>query len=254
MTLHRTLSQDLPPAEELRKGNAAFQRTVKDADGYYYFVQEIAARYGDRAYDLAEEVFREMGMNFDPVALRTPGKVRMIGYACDGANIYDIDVRPYQPEMAASLARLYNTEIHKLSRADLTDAAFFQQQVDSTGLFVAFNPNGQALGFVHCAAKEGLGSLEALIFLPGRIHAAVGEKLVEQARAYFEEKGVTRVETLRGRSAYPFYKLEGDLHAAFRERLPHISTALERILLLWEETRFFNSSKSTPSGGAPRST
>ncbi len=226
MPLHQTLSQNLPPADEIRQGNAAFLQHAKDADGYYYFIQEIAARYGERAFDLAEELFRDMGLSFDPAALRT-GRIRMVGYACDGDNIYDVRVRPYQPAMAASLARLYNHEIRKLDRAALTDSAFFDA-IDPIGLFVAFNPGGQALGFVHCTVQDGAGSLDALIFLPGRIHEIVSEKLLEQARTYFQEQDVTRFESLRSVSAYPFYKLGGDLPAAIQERLPHIYAALQK--------------------------
>jgi hypothetical protein len=228
MSLHKTLSEDLPPAEEIRKSNAAFLQTVKDADGYYYFVQEIAGRYGDRAYDLAEEVFREMGLNFDPAMLRTPGKVRKVGYACEGANIYDIDVRSYVPQMAETMARFYNNVMRKLSPAVLIDAGFFHQQIDHPSLFGAFNPNDQMVGFVDCAIQERVGSIEVLVFMPGTIHQIAARRLLEQAKTYFNKQKVNRIEALCGWIPYPFYKLEGNLKNAIRECLPHIFAALDR--------------------------
>lgn len=35
MTLHKTLSQNLPPADEIRQANVAFLQQEKDADGYH---------------------------------------------------------------------------------------------------------------------------------------------------------------------------------------------------------------------------
>jgi len=63
MPLHKELFTDLPPAEGMRRDIAGNLAQKYNADGYYILAQLIAEKYGDQAYTLAEEVFKEMAWN-----------------------------------------------------------------------------------------------------------------------------------------------------------------------------------------------
>ena len=236
MALHRELFNDLPPAGELLRAYDQFFKTAQDADGYYVLVQHIAEKYGDQAYALAEQVFEEFGLKYDPAELRTPCLVRRTGYNFEGQNVYHILIKEYEPAMANDLARLYNREIRLLSRAAVVEPEFFvkllQSEQDHQGFYVACNEAGQPVGFVHCKVDEveQQGSLEALIFSSGRIYAPVASKLISTARDYFAYCRVSRVTLLAGKAPYPFYRVvQGDLLAQVAEKLSHIHSALVEI-------------------------
>ena len=173
MALHRELFTKLAPAEEIRRGNRDFLNNEMEADGFYIIVQDIARKYGDRAYEIAEKVFAENGMSYDPKELRTPGAVRRVGYVFEGANVYNIKVADYKPEMIKDLLWLYNREIRNVSRECFMDEESFKQRIASgkeevEGLFLAYNEGRQRVGFIHChIGDNGEGSVEAMFF-PGR--------------------------------------------------------------------------------------
>ena len=231
MTLHRELFNDLPPAENLLAMYAEAFKTAKDADGYYIIVQYIAEKYGETAYDLAEEVFKECGMQYDPQLLRTPDAVSRVGYNLDGMNVNNIQMQPFVPEMAHDLVLLYNREIRKLSReALLTEEGM--RALASEGLLVACNESGQPVGFVHCWVDEygAAGSIEALIFSEGRIYEPVARNLVSAAKAYFADRKITKIDIFGGHVAYPFQQVvKGDWTAAFSRHLEHIYRKLVEI-------------------------
>ena len=234
MSLHRELFKDLPPAEELLKNYKNFLDTARDADGYYYLVQEIAEKYGELAYELAEEVFEASDMKYDPVLLRTRGVVRRSDYAFDGINVYDIRVRRYEPGMERDIVRLYNREIRKISWDALMDEDYFLRNIagkfDTEGLFAAYNQNDKAVGYVHCCSDISGSSIEALFFLPGRIHECVGKILLESAKKYFAAKGESHIRTLTGRIDYPFYtEIKADRMGEFQSKLGHITDRLKDI-------------------------
>lgn len=148
MALHKELFTDLPPAEEMRRDVAGNLAQKYEADGFYILVQYIAEKYGDRAYSLAEEVFQEMGLEYDVQALRTPDRVRRIDYNFTGSNIYNLTVKPFAPEMAGELVRLYNEQIRKISYAALITQADFMEHIAGVGrLLVACR--GRAAGRLH---------------------------------------------------------------------------------------------------------
>ncbi len=236
MTLHRELFKDLPSAETLRKDYAGALAEERNADGYYVFVQEIAEKYGDQAYELAEEVFREMGMVWDPALLRAPESVRRAGYNNEGANIYNVQVKPFAPEMTGEVIRLYNEQIRKVSYDALMDEDYFNRCIRGAGrLLVALNESGQPVGFVHCLVDGGQGSgaqgsVEMLIYSHGRIYHPVQKELVKAAREFFAQAGVKEVKALAGRVLYPFYSaVKEDCEARLAAGLPQIAAGLKEI-------------------------
>jgi hypothetical protein len=238
MELHRELFNNLPPAEILRKQYAGALAQELNADGYYVLVQYIAEQYGDQAYEIAEEVFKKMGLTFDPADLRTPDLVRRVGYNFEGINIYVIQVRPYAAGMAKELVRLYNQQLRKLGRAALVDEAYFKECIaaEEGGLLVACNEAGQPVGFVHCRVEgEGgatarSGSVEALVFSHGRIYDPVRKALVQSARDFFAARGVKTIQVFTGKIAYPFNAAVPEPRRdAFEQRLAHIAQALKEI-------------------------
>jgi len=234
MALHKELLKDLPPAKELLNNYQEFINQAKDADGYYSIVQFIAEKYGDKAYQIAEEFFKENGMNFNSEDLRTTDKIRKVGYAFEGINVNHIIVKKYTPDMLKHIVNTYNIEIRKVSQEFFMTEDYFERNITQTdGLFVAFNDNNQTLGFIHCCSKcscDGSASVDAIFFKSGRIHAVVGKKLMEEAIKYFDEKGIRNVELLKGCFDYPFYKdLKGDAQKVFKEKLKHIWKVLKLI-------------------------
>ena len=232
MALHRELFKDLPPVEELRKDYARALAQKNNADGFYNLVQLIAEKYGEGAFALAEEIFKEMGLDFDPADLHTPDLVRRIGYNFEGINIYAIQVKAYAPEVAAELVRLYNEQIRRISYTALSDAASFAADIAGKGsLLVACQEGGQPVGFVHCLVEDGQGSVEMLIFGSGRIYDPVGKALVKAARAYFAAQGIATPVALAGMIAYPFYTVvSGKQMEAFEQHLAHIAGAIREIV------------------------
>jgi len=235
MAIHRELFSDLPPAEQMLAMYAEAFKTAKNADGYYVLVQYIAEEYGEKAYELAEEVFREMGLKYDPAALRKHDTVRRTGYNMEGPNIYDVHVKPFDPAMAEDVVRLYNAQIRLLSRQAIMDQRYFQEKIlpnFSKGMLVACDGGGQVVGFVHCWIEpDGEGSVEALIFSHGRIYDPASKVLVEEAKTYFAEKDVRQVKALQGKVPYPFYQaVPGDMRQTFADKLPHIERALREIV------------------------
>jgi hypothetical protein len=240
MGFHKELYSDLPPADELREKYASFLASAKQADGYYDLVQQIAHVYGDRAYEIAAEVFEEEGMEFDPVALRTPNTVRRVGYAFDGINIYDLDVRPFQLGAVPDVLRIYNRLVRELSPMALLDQSSFMERIWDNGrllkdgFFLVYNRDDNILGFVHCCIDRSgdsqIGSVEALFFLPGRAHVHVGGCLIGQAREYFRINGIEVQSALQHRRDYPFYQVTGTNAArAFSRKLGHIYETLQRL-------------------------
>lgn len=230
MAIHRELFKDLMPAEDIKKKYDDFFRNAKQADGYYVIVQDIAERYGEKAYELAEQVFTEYGMTYEPTEMRKPGNVRRVGYAFDGINVYDIDIKPYVTGMEKDILWLYNREIRKISFDLLMTEEYFHKTIlgnnrqNLEGLFVAYNKSGQRVGFIHCLEDECLtGSIEALFFLPGRIHTCVGQKLLIKAKEFFKAKNISKYNILSGCTNYPFYRLSGEaLKKEFHHSLGHI--------------------------------
>ncbi len=224
MPLHRELFTDLPPAGKMRADIAGNLAQKYNADGFYILAQLVAEKYGDQAYTLAEEVFQEMGLQYDAQALRTPDLVRRIDYNFAGSNIYNLQVKAFSPEMAAEVVRLYNEQIRKISYAALITRADFLEQIAGAGtLLVACREGGQPVGFVHCTPA----SVEMLVYSHGRIYAPVRKVLVAAAKAYFSGRTPA---LLTGQIPYPFYTAvpENQL-AAFEKNLAHIAGGLQEI-------------------------
>lgn len=225
MALHHELFTDLPPVEEMRRMFAGALAQKDNADGYYILVQYIAEKYGEQAYTLAEEVFKEMGLNFDPHDLRTPDLVRRIDYNFAGSNIYNLQVKPFAPEMAGEVVRLYNEQIRKVSYAALLEPVNFLEHIAGVGrLLVAYNESGQPVGFIHCTPA----SVEMLIYSHGRIYEPVRKVLVAAAREYFagQTPGL-----LTGKIPYPFYTAVPKNHlAAIEKNLKHVAAGLKEFL------------------------
>jgi hypothetical protein len=228
MGLHRELFTDLPPAEDLRKMFAGSFAQWNNADGFYILVQYIAEQYGDRAYELAEEVFKEMGLDYDPAVLRTPDAVRRIDYNFAGSNIYDLQVKAFSPDMTAEIVRLYNEQIRKVSYEALMDGAYFAEHIQGRGvLLAACSQGGQPIGFVHCLEEDGRTSVEMLIVSHGRIYDAARKALVKAAREFCAGRSL---ELLTGRIAYPFYAaVPSQREAALEKSSPQIVRALQEI-------------------------
>jgi hypothetical protein len=222
MPLHKELLTDLPPAEEMRRDVARSLSYKYNADGYYNLVQYIAEKYGDRAYSLAEEVFKEMGLEFDAQALRTPDLVRRIDYNFEGPNVYNLQVKPFTPEMASEVVRLYNEQIRKVSYAALTTKEDFLEHIAGVGrLLVACNESGKPVGFIHCTPS----SVDMLIYSHGRIYDPVRKALAAAAKEYFSGK---TPGLLTGQIPYPFYTAVTENHlAAMEKNLAHVATGLK---------------------------
>jgi hypothetical protein len=239
MALHKALFEDIPPAAVLLKRYRPFVKSARQADGYYHLVQAIARRYGARAYRLAERVFKETGMQYNPAALRAPGTIRRVGYAFDGINIYDVDVRPYVRGREADLVWLHNREVRLWSRRALVDRSSLAQKIltparrNHDGIFIAYNKNGQRLGFIHCAVDKTnrTGSVEALFFLTGEIHQHVAQRLVVQARKFFKQQRVIKILAMPGWRAYPCHRvLRGAVLRTVKKQSPHISLVLRELV------------------------
>jgi hypothetical protein len=234
--LHRELLNDLPSAAKLKAGYSNLLESVRNADGYYALVQDIAAACGEKAYEIAEKAFAADGMEFDPQALRTPGKVRRVGYAMDGINVYEVDVNPYESSMIEAVRRLHNREMRKVSReaimtSESLGGCLTTEDASSDDFVgVAFNRSRQALGFVHCRSLSGgQGSLEALVYLPGRIHEHVGVRLRDAAVGFFKDRNISEVQPLGGTAGYPFYRATADPLGTVKAHLPHIYGVLMQI-------------------------
>jgi hypothetical protein len=222
MPLHRELFTDLPPAEKMRHDIAGNLAQKYNADGFYILAQLVAEKYGDQAYALAEEVFKEMGLQYDPQALRTPDLVRRIDYNFAGSNIYNLQVKPFTPEMAGEVVRLYNEQIRKVSYAALINQEDFLARIAGVGrLLVAWCEGGQPVGFIHCTPT----SIDMLIYSHGRIYEPVRKALVAAAKEYFS--GQTP-GLLTGQIRYPFYTAvpENQL-AALEKNLTHVAAGLK---------------------------
>jgi hypothetical protein len=225
MTLHKELFTDLPPAEEMRREVAGNLAQKYEADGFYILAQYIAEKYGDLAYNLAEEVFNEMGLKYDAQALRTPDQVRRIDYNFAGPNIYNLQVKVFTPEMAGEVVRLYNEQIRMISYAALLTGKDFLAHLAGAGtLLVACREGGQPVGFVHCTHA----SVEMLIFSHGRIYEPVRKALVAAAKAHFSGRTPA---LLTGQIPYPFYTaVAKNQLAAMGKSLAHIARGLEEFL------------------------
>ncbi len=225
MALHKELFTDLPPAEEMRRDLAGNLAQKYEADGFYILVQYIAEKYGDQAYSLAEEVFQEIGLKYDAQALRTPDLVRRIDYNFTGSNIYNLTVKPFAPEMAGELVRLYNEQIRKISYAALITQADFLEHIAGVGrLLVACNEGGQPVGFIHCIPD----SVEMLVYSHGRIYELVRRALVAAAKEYFS--GQTP-GLLTGQIPYPFYTAVPENQLSVIEKdLAHVAAGLTEFL------------------------
>jgi hypothetical protein len=225
MALHRELFSDLPPVEEMHRMFAGALAQKDNADGYYILVQYIAEKYGDQAYAMAEEVFKEMILKFDPQALRTPDLVRRIDYNFAGSNIYNLTVKPFAPEMTSEVVRLYNEQIRKVSNAALITQQNFLTHIAGIGrLLVACNESGQPVGFIHCTPA----SVEMLIYSHGRIYEPVRKVLVASAKEFFA--GQTP-RLLTGQIPYPFYTAVPENHLAVLEKnLEYIAVGLKEFL------------------------
>jgi hypothetical protein len=224
MPLHKELFTDLPPAEQMRRDIAGNLAQKYNADGFYILAQLIAEKYGDQAYTLAEEVFTEMGLQYDAQALRTPDLVRRIDYNFAGSNIYNLEVKTFVPEMAAEVVRLYNEQIRKISYAALTTPQDFMEHIAGAGtLLVACREGGQPVGFVHCTPD----SVEMLVYSHGRIYEPIRKALVAAAKADFSGRAPA---LLTGQIPYPFYTaVTANRLAAFEKNLAHISGGLKEI-------------------------
>ena len=225
MPLHKELFTDLPPAEGMRRDIAGNLAQKYNADCYYILAQLIAEKYGDEAYALAEEVFKEMGLEYDPQALRTPDLVRRIDYNFAGSNIYHLTVKPFAPEMTHEVVRLYNEQIRKVTYAALVSEEDFLAHIAGVGtLLVACREGGQPVGFIHCTPT----CVDMLIYSHGRIYQPVGKALISAAKAYLSGQ---IPELLTGQVAYPFYTAvpENQL-AALEKNLPHVSAGLKEFL------------------------
>lgn len=237
MALHKELFNDLPAAEEIMNKNENFFKNIKNADGYYELIQRISAKYGDKAYDLAEKVFDELGMEYDHKELRTSGKVRKVDYMFEGINVYDITVKEYDKDMIKDLIWLYNREIRKISREYLIDEAYFTSNItdvsvkNNEGLFVAYNQAGKRTGYIHCIINnDGSGCCDALFFLPGDIHLPTANSLVKRAEEFFKLKGAKKIDILKGNIKYPFYAGSADKAITeIKNKLPHIYKVLEEL-------------------------
>ena len=236
MTMHKELFNDLPAAAQLRDKYRGLLESAHDADAYYALVQDIAASCGDRAYEIAEGAFADNQMDCDPAAMRTPGKVRRVGYAMEGINVYEVDVKAFESSMIEALRRLHNREMRKASREammtseELAGCLTADDASASDFVAVAFNKSGQALGFVHCRPLDGgMGSIEALVFLPGRIHEHVGVHLRNAAVEFFKGHNITEVQPLGGTTGYALYRATFDPLATVKSHLPHIHGMLIQI-------------------------
>ena len=238
MQLHGELYNDLPPAEQIREMHCSETREMRNAEGYYSLVQDIAEKYGEKAYTLAEEVFKKNGMYYSPEKLRMPGTIRNVSYTCIGANIYALEIRECTPEMVRRLKAIYNCEMRKIAKDALIDESFFTETASGPQalkypgeILVAFNGHNIPLGFVHCASKaDGYShdSVEALFFAEGRLHTHVGTALAEAAVNYFKQRGAADIGVFKGCVPYPFYeKVDGGLLQQFKEKLNHIYRCLE---------------------------
>ena len=238
MALHKALLEPLPPADVVEASYAGLHETLKDADGFYILAQYIAEQYGEKAYDIAEKVFSEMGMRYDPQLLRTPDGVRRVGYGFDGINVYNVAVRPYAPADLPDVVRIYNNVYRTLSDDCLMDAGYFHEKIAGSlngpgdGLLVAKNEAGTPVGFIHCSVDAPLkkGFIEAMCYYGGRIHAVTGRELAEAAVRFFRDGGALSVALPGETSAYPFaYALGATAIDEIEKKLVHIYNCMKTI-------------------------
>jgi len=233
MALHRELSTKLRLADQIRESNKDFLENENNADGFYFLVQDIVAKYGDSAFDIAEELFRQENMVFDSAELRKSGSVNRIGYVFEGININDIVIEKYNEQMVKDILWLFNNQVRLISKELIMKEdellQIYSENLDrEDGIFVAYNVGRQRVGFVHCmATKDGEGSIEALFFLSGRFHTHVGNKLIEKAKEYFISKNVSQISVLENKVGY--YKNMSQIKNIFQQKLPHIYSLLGSI-------------------------
>ncbi len=226
MPFHKELFKDLPPEDDVRRSFEGLRKDAREADGFYALVQDIAAKFGDKAYELAEAVFQEHGMKYDALDLRTPGKIRRVGYGFDGGNMHALRVKAFERPMLEGVVRCYRNIFRRLSPDMLMTAESFEQRILSgashrpDGLLIASNPLGMTLGFVHCCAEGATGSVEAFAFYPGRMHEQVAPTLLVSAAAFFQRERASSVRVFEGRLKYPFHG------ADLRAGLPYLASAL----------------------------
>ena len=214
MELHRKLYENLPSKEDLENNYGSFFRSANDADGLYIILQKVAEKFGEDAYDIGEEVFKEFGMNYERELMRTPNSVRRVDYLFDGGNIYDITIKDYDDSMQKDVLKLYNEEIRKISYDYLID------EIDAEGIIVALDGSGRKVAFTKCTANNNIGYIDALFFPKGDIYDVAVGKLIEKILSYFSDEKVNEVIFFSNK---PFDLVD------FEEKLPHIYSAIDSI-------------------------
>jgi len=156
--IHRALFTDLTPADKYRADRTAFFDNLYNGDGYYDLVQVLAEALGEKVYAIAENVFDNNKIIYDPATLRTPFAIRRTDYNYMGENIYNIAVSEMQPEQISHMRRVYNNAAFLHGAALISDEDIAKLP---GSVLVATNERGKVTGF---------SSANAVIFSEGRIH------------------------------------------------------------------------------------
>ena len=195
MELHRKLYEDLPSKEDLENNYSSFFRTANDADGLYIILQKVAEKFGDSAYDIGEEVFKEFNMNYDAKAMRTPNSIRRVDYVFDGNNIYDVTIKNYDETMLEKVLKLYNEEVRKIDYSKIIEADEFEEKVlkNSDNTYVAFDGAGRIVAFSSCSISYDIGYVDTIFSPEGDIYNVATGKLANEIITHFIKEGVENI-------------------------------------------------------------
>ena len=150
-----------------------------------------------------------------------------------------MQIVPYEPEMAAGLAAVYNEAVRGVAHcypaavedfasalAPAVGAAPGHKRLHSDAAFAATD-GASAAGFVHAAVERAevpgreRGIIRFLCYQRGR--RAAGQMLLEAAEDYFRRRELKRVVAGWQQYCYPFYHLES---AYLSDRLDHVHALL----------------------------
>ena len=142
-----------------------------------------------------------------------------------------MEILPYDPDMAAGIARCYNDLVAPVPHCPPVPAVAFSDlatlgsaATHDDAMLVAREPSGALVGFAHVALDANANDTGLIRFLAyPATQRLVGQALLEAADNWERGRGRTKVAVGRNSCMYPFYHLP---YARLSERIAHVHALL----------------------------